>query len=68
MRWNIVDKKYHILQLKSKLGLSRVVPTSPKTPPEEHTLTVVEMQELPDIEKNWLQIKYFLPKMDNIEW
>ena len=39
------------LKLKSKLGLYPVVLTTPKTSPEKLTLTVVEMQQLPDIEK-----------------
>ena len=36
----------------SKLGLYHVVPTFPKTSPKKLTLTVVEMQQLPDIEKS----------------
>ena len=37
--------------LKSKCGLFHVVFTTPKISPEELTLTVVEIQQLPDIEK-----------------
>ena len=33
------------------MGLYHVVLTTPKTSPEKPTLTVVEMQQLPDIEK-----------------
>ena len=33
------------------MGLYHVVLTTPKTSPEKLTLTVVEMQQLPDIEK-----------------
>ena len=33
------------------MGLYHVVLTTPKTSPEKFTLTVVEMQQLPDIEK-----------------
>ena len=51
MSWNIGDKRNLFLKLKSKLGLYHVVLTTPKTSPEKLTLTVVEMQQLPDIEK-----------------
>ena len=51
MSWNIGDNRNLFLQLKSKLGLYQVVLTTPKTSPEKLTLTVVEMQQLPDIEK-----------------
>ena len=46
-----LDKLELFLKLKSKLGLYHVVLTTPNTSPEKHTLTVVEMQQLPDIEK-----------------
>ena len=51
MSWNIGDNRNLFLQLKSKSGLYHVVLTNPKTSPEILTLTVVEMQQLPDIEK-----------------
>ena len=51
MSWNIGDNRNLFLKLKSKLGLYQVVHTTPKTSPEKLTLTVVEMQPLPDIEK-----------------
>ena len=51
MKWNIGDNKNLFLNLKSKLGFYHVVLTTPKTSPEKFTLTVVEMQQLPDIEK-----------------
>ena len=51
MSWNIGDNRNLSLKLKSKLGLYHVVLTTPKTSPEKLTLTVVEMQQLPDIEK-----------------
>ena len=51
MSGNIGDDRNLFLKLKSKLGLYRVVLTTPKTSPEKFTLTVVEMQQLPDIEK-----------------
>ena len=51
MSWKIGDKRNLFLKLKSKLGLYHVVLTTPKTSPEKLTLTVVEMQQLPDLEK-----------------
>ena len=51
MSWNIGDNRNLFLKLKSKLGLYHVVLTTPKTSPEKLTLTVVEMQQLPDIKK-----------------
>ena len=51
MSWNIGDNRNLFLKLKSKLGLYHVVLTTPKTSPAKLTLTVVEMQQLPDIEK-----------------
>ena len=51
MNWNIGGNRNLFLKLKSELGLYHVVLTTPKTSPEKLTLTVVEMQQLPDIEK-----------------
>ena len=51
MSWNIGDNKNLFLKLKSKVGLYHVVLTTPKTSPEKLTLTIVEMQQSPDIEK-----------------
>ena len=51
MSWNIGDNRNLFLKLKSKLGFYHVVLTTPKTFREKLTLTVVEMQQLPDIEK-----------------
>ena len=51
MSVDIGDTRNLFLKLKSKLGLHHVVLTTPKTSPEKLTLTVVEMQQLPDIEK-----------------
>ena len=51
MSWNIRDNRKLFLKLKSKLGLYHVVLTIPQTSPEKITLTVVEMQQLPDIDK-----------------
>ena len=49
MSWNIGDERNLFLKLKSKLGLYHVVLTTPKTSPEKCTVTVSEMQQLPDI-------------------
>ena len=51
MSWNIGDNRNLFLKLKSKLGLYRVVLTTPKTSPEKLTLTIVEKQQLREIEK-----------------
>ena len=51
MKWNIGDNRNLFLKLKSKLGLFHVVLITPKTSLEKLTLTVVERQQLPDIEK-----------------
>ena len=51
MSWNIGDNRNLLLKLKSKLGLYHVKLTTPKTSPEKLELTVVEMQQLPAIEK-----------------
>ena len=51
MSWNIGDNRNLFLKLKSKLGLYHVVLTTPKISIEKFTLTVIEMQQLPDVEK-----------------
>ena len=51
MSWNIGKNRNLFLELKSKLGLYHVVLTTSKTCPEKITLTLVEMQQLPEIEK-----------------
>ena len=50
MSWNVGTNINLFLKVKSKLGLYHVL-TTPKTSPEKLTLTVVEMQQLADIEK-----------------
>ena len=62
MSWNIGDKRNLFLKLKSKLGLYRVVLTTPKTSPEKLTLTVVEKQQLPDVEKTDSREEISCPK------
>ena len=51
MSWNNEDKRNHFLKLKAKLGLYRVEFRKPKDFPGKITLTLVETQQLPDIEK-----------------
>ena len=52
MSWNIGDNRNLFFKLKTKLGLYHVLLSTPKTFPEKKlTLTVVEKQQLPDIEK-----------------
>ena len=51
MIWKIGDKRNLGFKVKSKLGLYYVLLTIPKTSPEKLTLTLVEMQHLPDFEK-----------------
>ena len=51
MSWNIGGNRNLFLKLKSNLGLFRVILTTPKTSPGKITLTLVEMQQLPEIEK-----------------
>ena len=50
MSWNIGDKRNLFLKLKTKLGLYHVELRS-KDSPEKITLTLVEIQQLPDIEE-----------------
>ena len=51
MSWNIGENRNLFFKLKSKLGLYHVVLTTPKTSPEKITLNLVEMQQLPEIER-----------------
>ena len=51
MNWNIGDNRNLFLKPKSKLGLYHVELREPKDSPEIITLTLVETQQLPDIEK-----------------
>ena len=51
MSWNIGENRNLFLKLKSKLGLYHVVLTTPKTSPENITLTLVEMEQCPEIKK-----------------
>ena len=51
MSWNIGENRNLFPKLKSKLGLYHIVLTTPKTSPKKITLTLVEMQQLPENEK-----------------
>ena len=52
MSWNIGDNRNFFLKLKTKLGLYRVeLRSKPKDSPEKNTLTLIETQQLSDIEK-----------------
>ena len=51
MSCNNGDNRNLFLKLKSKLGLYHVVLTTSKSSLEKLTLTVLEMQQLPGVEK-----------------
>ena len=51
MSWNIGDKRNLFLKVGSKMRLYHVVLTTPKTSAEKPALTVVKLQQLPDIKK-----------------
>ena len=50
MSWNIGENRNLFLRLKTKLGLYHVVLTTPKSSPTEITLTIAELQQLPELE------------------
>ena len=60
--WNIAENRHLFLKLKSKLGLYHVVLTTPKNSPGKHTLTVIEIQQLPNIEKTDFKEEISRPK------
>ena len=51
MSWIIRENRNLFLKLKSKVGFCHVVLATPKVFPEKKTLTIVEMQQLTEIEK-----------------
>ena len=51
MSWNIGDIRNLFLKLKTKLGLYHVELRKPKDSPEKNTVTLIENQQFPDIEK-----------------
>ena len=62
MVWNIGNNRNLCLKLKSNLGFYQVVLTTSKTSPEKLTVTVVEIQELSDIEKTDSKEEISCPK------
>ena len=50
MSWNIGDNRYFFLKLKSKMRLYHVGLTKPRKSAEKITLTLIEIEQLPDIE------------------
>ena len=51
MCWKIGENRNLFRKLKTKMGLSHVILTTPETFPEKPTLTAIEMPNLRDIEK-----------------
>ena len=51
MSWNIGDNRNFFLKLKTKLGLYHIELKKPKDSPGKNMLTLVETQQLPDIER-----------------
>ena len=69
MSWNIGGIRNLFLKLKSKLGRHQAVLATPKTSHEKFALTLVKMQQLPNIEKThdvFRKTSFFPPKKDNI--
>ena len=66
MSWNNGNIRNLFLKLKSKVQLYQIVLTFPKTSPEKHTLTAVEVQLIPNIEKTDSENETLLPKMKNV--
>ena len=50
MSWNTGDNRNLFLKIKTKLGLYHVELRKPKDSPQKVTLTLLETQQLPDIE------------------
>ena len=51
MSWNIGENRNLFFKMSSKLGLYHVLLTTPKISPEKFTSTLIEMQQLPEIER-----------------
>ena len=66
MSWDNGDNRNPFLKLKSKLALYHIVLTTPKTSPEKLTLIVVEIQQLPNIEKTDSKKEKSRPKWTNM--
>ena len=52
MSWDIGENRNFFLRLKTKLGLYHVVLTTPKSSPTKITLTIAELQQLPELAQN----------------
>ena len=63
MSWNIGDNRNFFLELKPTLGLYHVVLITPKTSSGKITITVVEMQQIPELEK-----KYSEKEISSLKW
>ena len=69
MSCNIGDKRNLFLKVKTKLGPNHVeLRSKPKDSPEKITLTLVETQQLPDIQKVDSKVEFFQFKMDYLHW
>ena len=66
MSWNIGDDRKLFLKLKTIVVLYLVVLTNEETSHKKLTLTVVENQQIPDIENIDSNKRKFLPKMDSL--
>ena len=62
MSWNIGDNRKQFLSLKTKVGLYHVVLTKPRNFSQKTTLTVVKMQQLPDVEEMESKADFFCLK------
>ena len=60
MSWNIGGKGNLFLKLKTKMGLYLVELKKPKVSPAKITLTLVETQQLPHIEKVDSKMKFLV--------
>ena len=69
MSWNIGDKRNLFLNLKTKLELYHVeLRSKPIDSPKKITLTLVETQQLLDIEKTDSKDEIFCLKSDTLQW
>ena len=68
MSWNFGDNKNLFPKLKTEVGLYHVELRKPKDFPEKSTLTLIETQQLPDMEKSDSKDDFFLFKMVNLQW
>ena len=64
MSWNVGYNRNLFLKLKIMLGIHHVVLTTPETAPEKHTLSMVEIDKLPNNDRTDSEEEIFSPKMD----